>query len=321
MHRILIFVGLILSFAFPLPATAQQPWPTKDVRLIVPFPPASPADIMVRAMSDRLKAVWGQALIVENIPGAAGSIGVGRLAKATADGYTLGVTGDAAMVVNISLYKQLSYDPIKDIAPIMQIGTTPNILIVNNDVPAKTVQELVALAKAKPGGVKFNSAGYGTSQHMGIEQLKSAAGIQVIHVPTKDLPVTEVMGGHVDANFANITNALPLVRAGKVRALGVSSSTRSPVAPDIPTIAEQGYPGFNAVAWFGFIAPAGTPDAIVRKVHEDVAKTLAEPELRKSLTDRGIQLADSTPESFAGLIRSEIPRIGELLKNSGIKLD
>lgn len=314
-----------LAFSFiafmATPAPAQQAWPTKDVRLIIPFPAASPADLMARAMSGPLKAIWGQSVIVENIPGAAGSVGIGRLTKATPDGYTIGISGDAALVVNVSLYKQLPYDPIKELVPILRIGTTPNVLIINNDVPAKTLQDFVALAKSKVGQTKFNSAGYGTSQHMGIEQLKKAAGIQVIHVPTKEIPAIEVMGGHVDANFSNITNALPLVRAGKVRALGVSGVERSPAAPDIPTIAEQGFPGFNAVAWFGFVAPAGTPDAIVRKIHADVSKVLAEPEIKKMLTDRGVQLVESTPASFAAFVKSEIPRIADLLKDSGIKID
>jgi tripartite-type tricarboxylate transporter receptor subunit TctC len=231
------------------------------------------------------------------------------------------MSGDAAIVVNVSLYKSLAYDPVKDLAPIIQIGRTPNILVVNNDVPARTLKEFLSWATDNPGTVKFNSAGYGTSQHMGIEQLKKMTGIQIVHMPSKDQTAPEVLGGHVHASFMNITIALPLVQAGKLRALGLSGSERSSVAPDIPTIAEQGYPDFNAVAWFGLLAPAGTPEAIIKKVHGDVEKTLADPDIRSKLMQRGFQLVESTPASFAALIKSEIPRVAELIKASGIKLD
>ena len=270
---------------------------------------------------DPLKQIWGQSVIVENVPGAAGSVGVTKAAKAAPDGYTLVMSGDAAIVVNVSLYKSLAYDPIKDLAPIIQIGRTPNILVVNNDVPAKSLQEFVAWARANPGTVKFNSTGYGTSQHMGIEQLKKAAGLTIVHVPSRDQTAPEILGGHVHASFMNITIGLPLVQAGKLRALGLSGVERATVAKDIPTIAEQGYPGFNAVAWFGLLAPAGTPDPVVRKVHADMAKVLADAEIRSKLTQRGFQLVDSNPDSFKSLIASEIPRIAELIKASGIKLD
>ena len=322
MHFSVIAIGLLsVCAATSTPLHAQTAWPTKDVRIVAPFPAGSAPDQIVRMIADPLKAAWGQTVIVENTPGAAGSVGVTKVAKSTPDGYTLVMSGDAAIVVNISLYKSLQYDPVKDLAPIIQIGRTPNILVVNNDVPAQTLQEFIALAKAKPGTMKFNSSGYGTSQHMGIEQLKKATGIEIVHVPSKDQTAPEVLGGHVHASFMNITNALPLVEAGKLRALGQSGAERSAVAKDIPTIAEQGHAGFNAVAWFGLLAPAGTPDAIVRKVHADVVKVFADAEIRTKLTQRGFQLVDSNPDSFSALIKSEIPRVAELIKQSGIKLD
>jgi tripartite-type tricarboxylate transporter receptor subunit TctC len=310
----------VLAIASGANAQAQS-WPNKEVRIIAPFPAGSPADQIVRMVADPLRAIWGQAVVVDNVPGAAGSVGVSKAAKAAPDGYTLVMSGDAAIVVNISLYKSLPYDPAKDLAPIIQIGRTPNILVVNNDVPAKSLSEFVAWAKANPGTARFNSAGYGTSQHMGIEQLKKAANIQVIHVPSKDQTAPEVLGGHVHASFMNVTIGLPLVQAGKLRALGQSGAERASVAPDIPTIAEQGYPGFNAVAWFGLLAPAGTPDAIIQKVYADMSKVLADAEVRGKLTQRGFQLVDSDPAKFSTLIKSEIPRIAELIKASGIKLD
>jgi len=302
-------------------ARAQSAWPNREVRIIAPFPAGAPADQIVRMVSDPLRAIWGQAVVVDNVAGAAGSVGVTKAAKAAPDGYTLVMSGDAAIVVNISLYKSLPYDPVKDLAPIIQIGRTPNILVVNNDVPAKSLKDFIAWAKANPGTVKFNSSGYGTSQHMGIEQLKKAADIQITHVPSRDQTAPEILGGHVHASFMNITIGLPLVQAGKLRALGLSGTERAAVAPDIPTIAEQGYPGFNAVAWFGLLAPAGTPEGIIRKVHADMSKVLTQAEIREKLTQRGFQLVDSDPAKFSALIKSEIPRIAELIKASGIKLD
>ena len=322
MHFSILAIGLAsVLFAPSTPLRAQTPWPTKDVRVVAPFPAGSPADQIVRMIADPLKAVWGQNVIVENTPGAAGSVGVTKVSKSPPDGYTLVMSGDAAIVVNVSLYESLQYDPVKDLAPIIQIGRTPNILVVNNDVPAKTLQEFIAWAKEKPGTAKFNSSGYGTSQHMGIDQLKKATGIEIVHVPSRDLTAPEILGGHVHASFMNITIAMPLVDGGKLRALGQSGAERSAVAKDIPTIAEQGYAGFNAVAWFGLLAPAGTPDAIIRKIHTDTAKILADAEIRAKLTQRGFQLVESNPDTFSALIKSEIPRIAELIKQSGIKLD
>ena len=326
MHRSLRTAGLIAvaltTAAFgSLPVSAQSAWPTKDVRIIAPFPPGAPADQILRLLAEPLRQIWGQAVVVENVPGASGSVGVTRVAKAAPDGYTLVMSGDAAIVMNISLYKSLPYDPVKDLVPIIHIARTSNILVVNNDVPAKSLSEFIAWAKANPGMVKFNSTGYGTSQHMGIEQLKKAANLQIIHVPTKDQTAPELLGGHVHASFMNITIGLPLIQAGKVRALGFSGLERPAVASDLLTIAEQGYPGFNATAWFGLLAPAGTPDSIVRKVHADVMKVLNNADIRSTLTQRGFQLMDSSPESFAALIKNEIPRMAELIRASGIKLD
>jgi tripartite-type tricarboxylate transporter receptor subunit TctC len=312
-------LGALIVHATPVPA--QAPWPTRDVRIVAPFPAGSPADQIVRLIADPLKKIWGQTVVVDNMPGASGSVGVAKVAKSAPDGYTFVMSGDAAIVVNVSLHKSLPYDPAKDLAPIIQIGRTPNILVVNNDVQARTLAEFVAWAKANPDTVKFNSSGYGTSQHMGIEQLKKAAGLKIVHVPSKDQTAPEILGGHVHASFMNITIGWPLVQAGKLRALGLSGLERSAIAPDIPTVAEQGYPGFNAVAWFGLLAPAGTPDAIIRRVHADTVKVLADSEIRGKLTQRGFELVESNPDTFSALIKSEIPRIAELIKASGIKLD
>lgn len=315
-----IAIGLV-TFA-SAPAWAQQAWPSKEVRIIVPFPGGSAADIIARLMTEKLRADWGQPVIVENVPGASGTIGVAKVVKAAPDGHTLVMSGDAAVVVAPSLYKSLAYDPLKELAPVIQIGRTPNILVVNKEKGPKSLEELVAWAKAKPGSVTFNSSGYGTSQHIGIEHLQRMAGITVLHAPKNGPTAPEILSGQVMASFMNVTIALPHLKDGALRALGASGIDRLSIAPEIPTIAEQGYPGFDAVAWFGLLAPAGTPDAVIAKINASAKAALAEPQTRDRLTQLGVQLVkqDSVAE-FAALIKAEIPRVAELLKSSGIKLD
>jgi tripartite-type tricarboxylate transporter receptor subunit TctC len=302
---------------------AQEAWPTREVRMIAPFPAGSGAtDTVARLMAEKLRDIWGQSVVVQNIPGAAGSVGMARLAKSPGDGYTIATSGDAAVVVNVSLYKSLAYDPVRDLAPITLVGRAPNILVVHAARGPRTLQDLLSVARTKPGGVSFTSNGFGTSQHMAIEQLKSRTGIEVVHAPSPGTAVRDVIGGHVDAAFMNMPVALPQVRAGALHALAQTGRSRAATAPDIPTVAELGLPGFEAVAWAGIFAPAGTPEAIVRRIHADVGKALADPALRNRLTELGVELADNgTPESFAAFIRSEIPRIAELVRASGIKLD
>lgn len=304
-------------------AIAQPSWPQREVRFINPAAPGSGGiDALSRLMVEKLKEMWGQPVVMENVPGTGGSVGIGRLAKSPPDGYTIGLSGDAAMVVNISLYKSLPYDPVKDLAPIIMIGRTSNLLIVNAEKGPKSLKELVAQARAKPGSITFNSNGYGTSQHIGFELLKKTAGIDILHTPSRTPTMPDILGGHVTASFANIMVALPNVQAGKLRAIAISDAERSPVAPDVPTVAEQGYPGFNATAWFGLLAPAGTPAEIVRKISADAAKALADPDFGKKLTNLGFKIeGKGSPETFATFIKSEIPRIADLLKDTGIKLE
>lgn len=330
MHRrafipkcIAVVAALACSTINRQPALAQQPaWPTKEVRIVVPFAPGTAPDVMLRTVAEKLKVTWGKGVIVENTPGASGTIGVGKVSKATPDGYTLVMSGDAAVVVAPSLFKALPYDPVKDLAPIIRVGRTPNILVVNAEKGPRSLKELIELARTRPELVTFNSAGYGTSQNIGIELLQQAAGIKVLHAPKSGPTLPEILGGQVMATFGNVTIFLPHVKQGTLRALGVSGMQRLAVAPEIPTIAEQGYPGFDAVAWFGLLAPAGTPPDIVTKINADVARALAEPEVGGKLTELGVQLDDKhAPDVFARLIKAEIPRIAEVLKNSGIKID
>jgi tripartite-type tricarboxylate transporter receptor subunit TctC len=320
---LLALAAAVAAVAAPPVAFAQDPWPAREVRMIAPFPPGSGAtDTVARLMADKLRELWGQPVVVQNLPGAAGSVGIGRLARAPADGYTIATSGDAAIVVNVSLYRSLAYDPVRDLAPIALVGRVPNLLVVNPASGPKTLDALVAAARAKPGAVSFTSNGYGTSQHMAIEQLKRQAGLDVLHAPKPGTAVQDVAGGHVDAAFMNMPVALGHVKAGTLRALAQTGRARSPMAADVPTVAELGWPGFEAVAWVGLFAPAGTPEPIVRRIAADVDRALQEPAFRAKLTDLGVELAEpGTPESFGAFIRAEIPRIGELVRASGIRLE
>ena len=300
-------------------ANAQQDYPSKPVRLIVPFPPGNPADLAARLIGERWSAQWGQPVVIDNVPGAAGTIGVGRAAKAAPDGHTLVLSGDAAAVTNITLMPTLSYDTRRDFAPITQVGSTPNLLVVRKDLPANNVGELVELARKRPGSLTYASTGIGTSQHLCGEILCQLTGIEMVHVPYKDLYINDLMAGRVDMGFANTVTSLQQARAGAIRAIAVSSAHRVAVAPDVPTVAESGVPGFNVTPWFGLLAPAGTPLAIVDKIHAAALKALGEPTLRAKLEERGFEIIANTPRAFEAFLKSDIPRIAELIRVRGIK--
>jgi tripartite-type tricarboxylate transporter receptor subunit TctC len=321
-----IFLPLVaaaMALAFSSCAQAQAQWPAKEIRLIAPFAAGSGGtDAVARLVAEKLREIWGQPVVLENVPGASGTIGVAKLARSAPDGYTLVLSGDAAIVVAINMYKSLPYDPIKDLAPIIQIGRTSNLLVVNKELGPASLKELVAQAREKPGTITFNSTGLGTSQHMGFEQLKRMAAIDILHVPSRGQTTSEILGGHVTASFMNILVALPHVKEGKLRALAASGSRRAPAAPDVPTVAEQGYPDFNATPWFGLFAPAGTPDPIIQKINSDLARALTDAAFRSKLEQFGLELeANSTPDTFAAFIKQEVPKIGEIVTASGIKLE
>ncbi len=254
--------------------------------------------------------------------GAGGNLAVERTAKSAPDGYTLAMGGNAALVINPNLMDRLGYDPVKDLSTITQVFIVPNILVVPPDVPAKTIQELIALAKAKPDYFVAGHAGVGTSQHLGGELFMAMAGVKIQQVPyrgtTAVLP--DLMGGRLNIFFGNITNVLPLVREGKLRAFGVTSRKRSPQIPELPTMEELGFPGFEATAWFGLMAPAGTPRPIIDKLHAETVKALAQPDVRARLEGLGLQLVGNTPEQFAEIVKNELPMWGKVLKDAGIKM-
>jgi tripartite-type tricarboxylate transporter receptor subunit TctC len=260
--------------------------------------------------------------MVDNATGAGGNIAADRVAKAAPDGYTLGLLGEVQLVINPSLYK-LAHDPVKDFAPVSQVTVSPNVLVVHNAVPAKSVKELVALAKAQPGGLTFASGGSGSSPHMAAELFKSVAGLDIRHIPYKGVVVAipDLLGGRVAMMFSPIGVVLPMVREGKLRALAVTSLRRSSAAPELLTIAESGFPGFEYTGWYGLLAPAGTPEAIVRKLHLETVKALALPDPRAKLADLGLEVIGNSPDEFAAFIKSEIPKWAKVIKESGIKPD
>lgn len=304
-------------------ASAQSAYPEKTVRIIAPFAPGSPADASARLVGQKFSETWAKPFVVENVLGVAGSVGAERVAKSAPDGYTLLMSGDAAMTTNVSLYK-LAYDPTRDFAPISLVVVTPNILVVHPSLPVQNVKQLVALAKSRPGELTFASAGAGTSQHLAGELFKSMAKIDIVHVPYKGgigQAMPDVLAGRVVMIFGNIFLTQPQVKAGKLRGLAVSSLKRATSVPEIPAMSELGYPGFEAVAWFGLLAPARTPDPIVRKLHRETVKTITQPEVRGRLIDSGMEVVGSTPEEFAAQIRAEIPKKGQIVRASGAKVD
>ncbi|MGH8679095.1 MAG: Bug family tripartite tricarboxylate transporter substrate binding protein [Burkholderiales bacterium] len=304
----------------PGTAQAQQEFPTKPIHLVVSRPPGSTVDTVGRLLGQKFAEAWGKPVVIDNVAGAAGNIAAERVAKAAPDGYTLALVAEAQIVINPSLYK-LAYDPVKDFAPVSQVYMSTYVLVVNNAVPAKSVKELVALAKAQPGGLTFASGGSGSGNHMAAESFKSAAGLDIRHIPYKGvvLAIPDVLGGRVTMMFSPIQNVLPLVREGKLRALAVTSLRRSSVAPELPTIDESGFPGFETTMWGGLLAPARTSATIIRKLHLETVKALALADLRAKLGDLGLEGIGNSPDEFAAVIKSGIPKWAKVIKASGMK--
>ncbi len=309
---------LVISLWLAVPAQAQD-YPVKPIRLIVPFAAGGPMDIMSRAVADKLTSAWGQQVVVDNRGGAGGSIGTEIAARAAPDGYSLLTGHIGTHAVNVSLYRKLGYDPVRDFAPITLMATLPLGLFVHQSVPAKSVRELIAYAKARPGQLNFASAGSGGPTHMAGEMLKAMAGIDIVHVPYKGnaAALNDLIAGQAQMMFSNLLTAMPHVRSGRLRAIAISSAKRSPQAPDLPTVAESGVPGYDILPWYGVLAPAGTPRAIVNKLNREIRAILEAPEMKSRFMAQGIDLATSTPEDFGRLIRTEIPKWRKVVKDSG----
>jgi tripartite-type tricarboxylate transporter receptor subunit TctC len=299
-------------------ALAQTNYPDKPVRMIVGFTPGSATDITARMFAQKFSEAWGQPVTVENIPGAGGALGANRAAKSPPDGYTLAYAANGAMTIAPSLQANLPYDPVREFAPISLVLRMPSIVAVGNEVPARTLQELIALAKARPGKLSYATPGNGTPQHIAGELLKMLAGVDIIHVPYRGAVFTDVIGGRVTIAFQNAGAVLQTVREGKLRGLAVTSLDRSPNMPDLPTVSESGFPGFEAVSWFALLAPAGTPAPIVRKVYQESSRMVAEPATRARFAQLGLDTVGSSPEQLAAIIRSDIDKWAKVIKDAGI---
>lgn len=326
-HSIVVSV---LAGAWPahyaLAQSAQsdaERYPLKPIRMIVPSAPGSGPDTMARAIGQQLTAVWGQPVVVENRGGAGGSIGGEAAAKAAPDGYTLIMASAGSHAVNVGLYPKLAYDPIKDFAPITLVSSAPNILIVHPSVPVKSVKDLIALAKAKPGALSFGSGGNGSTAHLSGELFKMLANVNIVHVPFKGAPgaVLAVMSGEVELAFPNLPPALPQVRVGKLRGVAVTTARRFPSLPAIPTIAESGVAGYEARAWFGVLAPAGTARGIVNKLNAEIVKIVRTQETKDRLLADGAEAIGSTPEEFTAVMKTDIAKWAKVIKASGARAD
>jgi tripartite-type tricarboxylate transporter receptor subunit TctC len=308
---------------FGAPAALAQAYPSKPIRVIVPAPPGSAPDFLSRLLAPKLGDIWGQPLVIDNVLGAGGNIGTDRVAKAPADGYTLLFNTIGPIGVNISMYSNLPFDPVKDFVPITLVAKVPNILVVHPNVPVKSVQELVAYAKQNPGKLRYGSPGSGTSNHLSAELLKLMAGIDLLHIPYKSSAqmTTDILGGQVEVVFHNAPVLLPHVKSGALRGLGITSATRNPSAPELPPIAEAGVPGFEVTAWFGFMAPANTPPAIINKIHGDVVKAMALPDVRERMLTQAAEPVGSTPQEYAAFISAEIAKWAKVVKQSGAKVE
>jgi tripartite-type tricarboxylate transporter receptor subunit TctC len=300
-----------------------QPWPSKPIRYIVPFAPGGTTDILGRMVAAGLSSSLGQPVVVENKPGQAGSIGAAELARATPDGYTIGGGTISSHAINATLYPKLPYDPVKDFAPITMLATLPNMLIVHPSLDVASVRELVELLKANPNKYSFGSAGNGTSQHISGELFKIMTGTQMQHIPYKGSGpmIPDLLAGTIQLSFENITTAYPQVKGGKLKALAVTSSKRSFVAPEVPTMAEAGLAGYDISSWQAMYAPAGTPRDIVARLYAETVKALRSPENQKKLSDLGLDAGGMAPEELAALMRADIPRLGKVVRESGAKVD
>jgi tripartite-type tricarboxylate transporter receptor subunit TctC len=317
-HLILCLAALGLAM---LPGAARAAWPDRPVTIIANFGPGTSVDLIARLIAPKLQAALGQPVVVQNISGAAGTIGADRVAKAAPDGYTFLVTGDAAMVVRGHMLPKPPYVTLRDLAGVTQLAITPNILVVAPTVPATSVQALLGLARARPGQLTFGHAGAGTSQHIGGELLRQLGGVDLQGVSYNDAgaQIQDVLTGRVTMSFNSVVIALPRIRDGSWRALGVSAATRIAAAPEIPTVAEQGLPGFEAVAWLGMMAPAATPRPIIERMNREAVAALRAPELQPRFLELGIEPVGNSAEEFATLLHAETARMGQVIERAGLR--
>jgi tripartite-type tricarboxylate transporter receptor subunit TctC len=317
-----VLLGLTVLQALTAGASAQA-YPTKPVSLLIAFPPGGPSDVLSRVVGKKLEQILGQPFIMDNRPGAGGNIAAEAAAHAAADGHTILMGNNSILATNAALYKKVNFDAERDFAPISLIGAQANILVVNPDMPVKSLAELIALLRANPGKFNYASSGHGTAAHLAAELFKAEAKVAITHVPYKGgaPALQDVIAGHVHMIFATAASVVPHIKSGKVRALAVTPIRRTAVFPDLATIDELGLKGFDATTWHGLVAPAKTPRDIVVRLHRATVEALNDPAVRKSLTDLGVDIVGNTPEEFAAYIKAEIPKWTAIVKASGAKLD
>ncbi len=314
--------SLATPFLWTTSARAADPFPSKVITIVVPQAPGGANDVIARALAQRLSAVIGGPVIVENRQGAGGNLGTAYVARQPKDGHTLLLNAQSVQTINPFLYRKVPFDPVKDFDPVMVVGVAPYMLAVNPSVPAKNLRELVALAKASPGKFNYASAGNGTVNHLLGEMLKNAAGIDIVHVPYRGAAAaaTDVVAGQVPMTFGSLAGLMPFVRSGQLRTLGVCTEKRTQLSPDLPTLAET-IPGLYANAWYGLFAPAGTPKDIVTKLNTEIIKLMDNPEMRERLVGLGVESAPGTPEQLTTLMRDDLVRWAKIVKDSGAQLD
>lgn len=321
MHLTWALICTAIVGAAGTPAAAQT-FPTKAVRIVVPFPPGGPADVLGRMLGQKLAERWSQSVVIDNRAGAAGNIGAEFVARSAADGYTL-LLNASSHVINGSLYTKLAYDPVKDFTPVTEVASYMLVLVVHPSVPATTLKQFVALAKSKPGAIAVANAGTGTPTHLAAELFKNTAGINFLQVPYKGAAPanTDLLGGQVVAMFNNPINALPFAKTGKLRALAVTGMQRLSIAPELPTIAESGYPNFEAGTWYGFLGPAQLPPEIVTKIHGDIVTVLRLPDIQQKLGAQGWDSHGNTPAEFAAILKADFDKWAKVVKAAGLRAD
>jgi tripartite-type tricarboxylate transporter receptor subunit TctC len=313
----------VALFALACMAASAADYPSKPIRWISPWPPGGANDVFSRDIGRKLSDAFGQPVIVDNRPGAAGTIGSDVAAKAPADGYTVVMGSSPTHAIAPSLYPQLPYDPVRDFTAVTLVGTVPNVLVVHPSLAAKNVKELIALAKASPGRLNFASAGNGTSQHLSGELFKTLAGVDMVHVPYKGTApaMVDLIAGQVQLAFDNVTTIVPYIQAGKLRALAVTPAKRSAILPDVPTVAEAGVPGYEASVWFGVFAPAGTPQPVIARLHAEILKALNTADLRARMVAMGTDISGMGPAEFQAFVRKEVPKWAEVVRKANVKIN
>ncbi len=316
-------LALLLVLRLTGPVVGAQAYPAKPVRIVVPFPPGGTSDILARTIGPRLSAEWGQPVVVDNRPGAAGNIAAEHVARAPGDGYTLFITTVGIHAIHPSLYSKLPFDPLRDFTPVTNLVMLPSVLAVHPSIPVRSVKELIALAKKRPGDLSYSSAGSGSQPHLTAELFKTMTGVDLLHVPYKGAAqqLTDLVAGHVALTFATAPSAVPFIKGGQMRAIGVSSGKRASALPDVPTIAEAGVPGYEAVGWNGMVAPANLPAPVLEKVSATVVKVFNLPEVRDRMISLAADPVTTTPAQFGAYIKAEIAKWAKVVKASGAKAE